>query len=42
MFDKLYGKSHNRKLLASILDGLGDDFRKLEALVSAEDRRLLQ
>ena len=42
MFDKLYGKAKNRKVLASVLDGLADDFRRLEALISAEDRRILQ
>jgi len=42
MFDKLYGQVRNRALLASILDGLTDDFRKIESLVSQEDRRLLQ
>ena len=42
MFDKLYGQTKNRELLASVLDGLGDDFRKVEAIVSAEDRRMLQ
>ncbi|MCA9113403.1 MAG: DUF1552 domain-containing protein, partial [Planctomycetaceae bacterium] len=31
MFDKLYGQVKNRKLLASVLDGLGDDFRKIES-----------
>lgn len=41
MFNKLYGKSKNRKLLASVLDGLTDDFRKVEQIVSDEDRHLL-
>jgi len=41
MFDKLYGKSKNRKLLASVLDGLAEDFRNVEAMVGAEDRHLL-
>lgn len=42
MFDKLYGQTKNRELLASVLDDLTADFKKVEALVSSEDRRLLQ
>jgi len=42
MFDKLYGQTKNRELLASVLDGLSEDFRKVEQLVGEEDRRLLQ
>jgi hypothetical protein len=42
MFDKLYGQAKNRELLASVLDELTDDFQKLEKMVSAEDRHLLQ
>ncbi|NOY42817.1 MAG: DUF1552 domain-containing protein [Planctomycetes bacterium] len=42
MFDKLYGQTKNRELLASVLDGLSEDFRKVENLVSEEDRHLLQ
>ena len=42
MFDKLYGQSKNRALLASVLDDLTEDFRKVEQLISAEDRRMLQ
>lgn len=42
MFDKLYGQSKNRQMLASVMDDLLDDFRKVESLVSVEDRRLLQ
>lgn len=41
MFDKLYGQTRNRKLLASVLDDLSDDFRKLESMVGKEDRELL-
>ncbi|MDZ4850778.1 MAG: DUF1552 domain-containing protein [Pirellulaceae bacterium] len=41
MFDKLYGQTKNRALLASVLDELSDDFRKVEKVVSNEDRRLL-
>jgi Protein of unknown function (DUF1552) len=42
MFDKLYGQSKNRQLLASVMDDLLDDFRKVESLISVEDRSLLQ
>jgi len=42
MFDKLYGQSKNRAMLASVLDDLTEDFRKVEQLISAEDRRMLQ
>ena len=41
MFDKLYGQSKNRELLASVLDDLTADFKKIEPLISAEDRRML-
>ena len=42
MFDKLYGQTKNRAMLASVLDELTDDFRKVEQMISAEDRRMLQ
>ena len=42
MFDKMYGQTKNRALLASVLDDLSDDFRKVEQLISVEDRRLLK
>lgn len=42
MFDKLYGQTKNRELLASVLDGLGDDFRKIEKMVNGEDAKLLK
>ncbi|MGB7347110.1 MAG: DUF1552 domain-containing protein [Pirellulaceae bacterium] len=42
MFDKLYGQAKNRELLASVLDDLVDDFKKIEQAVSVEDRQLLQ
>ena len=42
MFDKLYGQAKNREVLASVLDGLTDDFRRLEKMISSEDRRILQ
>ena len=42
MFDKLYGQTKNREMLVSVLDDLTDDFRKVEALISQEDRRMLR
>lgn len=42
MFDKLYGQQKNRQVLASVLDGLQDDYRRLAEMVSTEDRRLLE
>ncbi|MEM9643567.1 MAG: DUF1552 domain-containing protein [Planctomycetota bacterium] len=42
MFDRLYGQTHNRKLLASVLDGVVDDLAMLKSKVSVEDRHLLQ
>ncbi|MEM6779371.1 MAG: DUF1552 domain-containing protein [Planctomycetota bacterium] len=41
MFDKLYGQTKNRELLASVLDDLTGDLRRLESMVSADDRKLL-
>lgn len=42
MFDKLYGQTKNRELLASVLDDLTEDIRKIETMVGADDRRILQ
>ncbi len=42
MFNRLYGKAKNEKLLASVLDDLAGDFQKIESLVSSEDRHLLR
>ncbi len=42
MFDKLYGQTKNRELLASVLDDIVDDLKKVQRAVSAEDRQLLQ
>ena len=42
MFDKLYGQTKNRELLASVLDDLTADFRKVEQMISIEDRRMLE
>ncbi len=41
MFNKLYGQAKDRQLLASVLDDLQDDLKKVSAAVSTEDRRLL-
>ncbi|MGL4551842.1 MAG: DUF1552 domain-containing protein [Gemmataceae bacterium] len=41
MFAKLYGKAKDRALLASVLDGVKDDLKKVSGAVGAEDRRLL-
>ena len=41
MFDRLYGQTRNRELLSSVLDGLKDDFRRVEKLISQEDRQIL-
>ena len=42
MFDKFYGQTHDRAMLASVLDDLSEDFKKIESLVSADDRRMLR
>ncbi len=41
MFNKLYGRMKDQENLKSVLDGLTEDFRKIEPLVSAEDKQLL-
>ncbi len=41
MFDKLYGQTANRQMLASVLDDLGDEFARVQKIVSSEDRRIL-
>src|SRR5437660_9274764 len=41
MFAKLYGKVKDRELLASVLDDVKDDLKKVSKAVSSEDRRLL-
>lgn len=41
MFDKLYGQQKNREMLASVLDGLQADYRRLSQMISREDRQLL-
>ncbi|MCA9132504.1 MAG: DUF1552 domain-containing protein [Planctomycetales bacterium] len=42
MFDTLYGQTKNRELLASVLDDLLGDFRKVEGMLSGEDRLMLR
>src|SRR5262249_20905280 len=42
MFAKLYGQMKDRENLKSILDGVQEDLKKVEASVSAADRRLLE
>ncbi len=42
MFDKLYGQTKNRELLVSVLDDLTADFRKVETVLSQDDRRMLR
>jgi hypothetical protein len=42
MFDKLYGQTKNRALLSSVLDELVSDFKRVEQMISTDDRRMLQ
>ena len=42
MFAKLYGRMKDEESLRSILDDLQEDFKKVEQVVSAEDRQLLE
>ncbi|MGL6074238.1 MAG: DUF1552 domain-containing protein [Fimbriiglobus sp.] len=42
MFNKLYGRTKDREALASILDDLQADLKKVKDVVSVEDRRLLE
>jgi len=42
MFQKLYGKIKDRKLLLSVLDAVQEDLHNLHARISAEDRQLLE
>lgn len=42
MFNKLYGQTQNRAMLASVLDELQEDFKKIQALASPEDRQMLE
>lgn len=42
MFERLYGRTKDREALVSVLDDLREDFRKVGAALSTEDRRLLE
>jgi hypothetical protein len=42
LFDKLYGQTKNRTLLSSVLDEVSEDLRRIEKMVSAEDKQLLK
>ena len=42
MFRKLYGQMKDQEALKSILDDVQEDLRKVQSLVSAEDRQLLE
>jgi hypothetical protein len=42
MFAKLYGKTKDRAALASVLDDVKDDLKKVAGAVGAEDRKLLE
>src|SRR5882757_1484333 len=42
MFAKLYGRMKEQQTLGSVLDDLTEDFKKVESMVSAEDRQLLK
>jgi hypothetical protein len=42
MFARLYGRTKDQATLRSVLDGVQNDLRKIQGMVSAEDRRLLE
>src|SRR5262245_50525396 len=42
MFDKLYGRAKDREALASVLDDVKDDLKKVGGTVSTEDKKLLE
>ncbi|HEU5116293.1 MAG TPA: DUF1552 domain-containing protein, partial [Isosphaeraceae bacterium] len=42
MFSKLYGRLKDQKALGSVLDDLTADLKRVESVVSAEDRHLLE
>lgn len=42
MFDKLYGQKKNRAMLASVLDDLAGDFKRVHRHLSHEDRQMLE
>jgi hypothetical protein len=41
LFNKLYGRAKDREMLASVLDAVTDDLKKVGRVVSSEDRKLL-
>jgi hypothetical protein len=41
MFNKLYGRAKDREALASVLDDVTDDLKKVGGTVSTEDKKLL-
>jgi hypothetical protein len=42
MFNKLYGGTKDREVLASVLDDLKEDLKKVGSIVSAADKKLLE
>ncbi|MEZ6055643.1 MAG: DUF1552 domain-containing protein [Planctomycetaceae bacterium] len=42
MFQKLYGQAQERETLGSLLDDLQEDLKRVEHMVSVEDRQLLE
>lgn len=42
LFNKLYGRAKDNEALASVLDAVKDDLKKVEATVSAADKKLLE
>jgi hypothetical protein len=42
MFEKLYGGAKDRKTVASVLDFVSDDLRRVSRKISSEDRALLE
>jgi hypothetical protein len=42
MLKRLYSTTRHRKHLVTILDGLREDFQKIESLLGSEDRRILE
>jgi hypothetical protein len=42
MFQKLYGQVKDRKHLTSVLDDVQEDLKRLSAIVSSQDRQLLE
>jgi hypothetical protein len=42
MFQKLYGQVKDRKHLTSVLDDVEEDLKRLSAIVSSQDRQLLE